>query len=467
MAGIFSDMFRWVAWKALTLLLIVFLLLGLAWLKKELQGAVALRNDRKALVVEDASLAKQVANLRQDLEEGSKTFASDLEHLHREKQELEEKKKNLPWKEWILNAVARKELNDGITRARDQIKEREKARREWEAARRTTIREKEIEQDRITRQIAIKGEELEKSFLARTLLKAREVLPAAMWILAGIILIPVAIKVFFYFVIAPWAAGRPPIRILPTASGHVRSGREEGMTGNVGKNASGVSLPIVLGDDQELLLKPEYLQSTSQHARKSTKWFLNSEIPVASLLSGMFMLTRISPAGAERVVISSTRDSDIEFGVIDLAEDAAFVCQPRCLVGVVQDRRNPMRITRHWRLGSLQSWLTLQLRFLVFHGPAQLVVKGCRGVRVESVGTGRLINQAATLGFSADLAYANTRCETFMSYWTGKEDLFNDLFTGDSGAYAYEEVPSSSRRAGVMGRGLEGFTDSVLKVFGI
>ena len=87
-------------------------------------------------------------------------------------------------------------------------------------------------------------------------------------------------------------------------------------------------------------------------------------------------------------------------------------------------------------------------------------------IRIESAGTGRLINQAATLGFSADLAYANTRCETFVSYWTGKEELFNDLFTGE-GVYVYEEMPDLKRASGITGRGLEGFTDALLKVFGV
>ena len=41
----------------------------------------------------------------------------------------------------------------------------------------------------------------------------------------------------------------------------------------------------------------------------------------------------------------------------------------------------PANITRHWRLASLHAWLTLQLRYLVFHGPCQLLLKGCRGVR--------------------------------------------------------------------------------------
>jgi hypothetical protein len=180
----------------------------------------------------------------------------------------------------------------------------------------------------------------------------------------------------------------------------------------------------------------------------------------------MYMLTRVSPAGSEPVVISATKDPLSEVGIIDLAGGAAFVCQPRSLAGVIQDQRSPIAITRHWRLNSLQSWLTLQLRFLVFHGPAQLVMKGCRGIRIESAGTGRLINQAATLGFSANLDYANTRCETFMSYWSGKEDLFNDLFRGNSGVYVYEEVPDLHRTTGIK-RHLEGFIDAVLKIFGV
>ena len=194
---------------------------------------------------------------------------------------------------------------------------------------------------------------------------------------------------------------------------------------------------------------------------------LNARFPFASVLSGMYMLTRVGPARSEPVVISATKDPLSEVGIIDLAQGAAFVCQPRSLAAVIQDSKNPIRITRHWRLGSLQSWLTLQLRFLVFHGPGQLVMKGCHGIRIESAGGGRLINQSATLGFSANLDYANTRCETFVSYWSGKEDLFNDLFTGESGVYVYEEMPDLKRTTGIIGRGLDGFTDAVLKVFGV
>jgi uncharacterized protein (AIM24 family) len=128
-----------------------------------------------------------------------------------------------------------------------------------------------------------------------------------------------------------------------------------------------------------------------------------------------------------------------------------------------------MEISRHWRLFSLHAWVTLQLRYLVFHGPGRLILKGCRGVRAESPDPGnpRIINQAATIGFSANLDYSNTRCETFVSYLRGKEDLFNDLFAGGPGRFVYEEMPSGTRNPGLTGRGLEGFVDATLKVFGV
>jgi len=129
----------------------------------------------------------------------------------------------------------------------------------------------------------------------------------------------------------------------------------------------------------------------------------------------------------------------------------------------------PTHITRHWRLGSLHAWITLQLRYLVFHGPCRLLLKGCRGVRAEAPlpDQPRLINQAATLGFSANLEYRTIRCETFVPYLRGQEELFNDLFAGGPGWFVYEEMPGQDRRSGIAGRGLEGVVDAFLKAFGI
>jgi hypothetical protein len=295
----------------------------------------------------------------------------------------------------------------------------------------------------------------------------RDQIPVAASILLGAILVPIGIKLLFYFVVAPWAARQPPIQILPLAASvtptdvllsadHVQSGKP-----------SAVSLAIEVAPNEELLVHADYIQSSSAIAGKTTKWLLDWGFPLTSLAAGLYALTRIAPQQTETVVVSSTNDPLMEVAAIQIQAGSAMVVQPRALVGVVQMRASGIAITSHWRIGHLHSWLTLQFRYLAFHGPGRLIVKGCRGVRVEPAGGGRLVNQAATLGFSANTLYSVSRCETFVSYWRGIEELFNDQFKGADAIYLYEEMPGLHRKAGITGRGLQGFTDSVLKVFGV
>jgi uncharacterized protein (AIM24 family) len=310
-------------------------------------------------------------------------------------------------------------------------------------------------------QLAVQQERAAENPRLVLLQTIRENLPLALVVLAGILLMPLAIRTFFYFVLAPLASRLPPIRILP-------DDRAPPIAPSL---PSSVSVAIDIRPGEELLVQPGFLQSSSQPARKQTKWFLNPRLPFASIASGMFALTRVRPEGdvATHVVVSSQDDALGEVGVIELPAGAAMVIQPRSLAGIVKPDGVAVAVTRHWRLGSLYAWLTLQLRYLVFHGPCRLILKGCRGVRAEEPRPGqpRLINQAATLGFSANLDYKTVRCETFVPYLRGREDLFNDLFGGGPGRYVYEEMPARGGRRGASGRGLEGFTDAVLKAFGI
>lgn len=286
-------------------------------------------------------------------------------------------------------------------------------------------------------------------------------LPAAIGILALLVLVPIGIKLLLYFVIAPWAARQPPIQVLSRSAGLAANQNSASL------RASAVSIPVALEPGEELLLDSAYLQSSSVHSAKTTKWLLDWSYPLTSLAAGLFALIRVAPQQGETVVISAIRDPLLEVAVIEIAAGSALVLQPRALVGLVQQRSTPLRITSHWRVGHLHAWLTFQFRYLAFHGPARLIVRGCRGVRLEAAGRGRLINQAATLGFSADALYSVRRCETFVSYWRGDDELFNDQFAGEACVYAYEEMPGLHRHAGVTGRGLEGLADSLLKLFGV
>ncbi|MDQ3247350.1 MAG: hypothetical protein M3Q52_10775, partial [Pseudomonadota bacterium] len=140
---------------------------------------------------------------------------------------------------------------------------------------------------------------------------------------------------------------------------------------------------------------------------------------------------------------------------------------PRALAAVVQRVDQPLKVTRHWRLASLHAWLTLQLRYLVFHGPAQLVIKGSRGVRVERAESGRIFGQLQLVGFSTDLAYTVRRTETFWPYLLGREQLLKDRVCDGHGVLIVEEAPMTGRRGGRAKGGLEGVFDAGLKAFGL
>ena len=295
----------------------------------------------------------------------------------------------------------------------------------------------------------------------------QEVLPTALLLLLGAILTPVAIKALFYFVLAPLAARCTPVRLLPENEGVL----------TLENGASSVSRAITIDSEHELLVHPEFLQSASVSGEKSTQWLLSRRFALTSLSAGMVALTRIRCDVPESFVISATHNPLSEIGVLNLPAGSAVVMQPHNLVGVIQQRDTPLRITAHWRLTSLQAWLTLQLRYLAFHGPVRLIVQGCRGVKVEPATGGRAINQAATIAFSANLPYSTHRCETFVAYLMGKQELLNDRFGStqgasaseapDAGFFVYEEMPHANGVVGITGRGLEGLTDSMLKVLGV
>jgi hypothetical protein len=166
------------------------------------------------------------------------------------------------------------------------------------------------------------------------------------------------------------------------------------------------------------------------------------------------------------VLLSATGGPLNEIALVRLARGSALVLRPRALRGLVQSVAEPVRITRRWRLG-LSAWLTLQFRYLIFHGPCTLIVEGARGVRLEQAGGGRGVNQAAMIGFSAGLAYAVARSETFGAYLLGKQALFNDSFQSDAGFHLHEEMPMEARKGGLWRGGLRGLGDAALKVVGL
>lgn len=282
------------------------------------------------------------------------------------------------------------------------------------------------------------------------------VLPPALATLAGIIFLPIGIKLAAYYGVAPMASRRFGVRLLPESSGEL-------MVASPPQALQRIDLE----KGWELLIAPSLLRSSPDAAVKRTKTVLDWSMPLSSIASGLYLLTCIRTEGTGTVTISAGEEDRNEITVLELPANSALVLQPRCLVGVIQRIDRPLKITRPWRLGNLGSWLTLQLRYVVFHGPAKLIVKGNRGVEVDAAQAGTSINQAATLGFSANLGYGVARSGPFYGYLSGKTELFNDCFSSGPGYYVHEVHPRPPKTTLLPGRGIEGILGSILKAFGL
>ncbi|MGZ8343124.1 MAG: hypothetical protein ACXW27_05955 [Allosphingosinicella sp.] len=315
-------------------------------------------------------------------------------------------------------------------------------------------------------QIAEKREQLAGHWASRAWQAVTPVLGWALWVMLLILVTPPALKAFWFFVVAPFASSLRPIRIARPGGGDVRWA-EDRLAETDAQTGSAVSRRLLLRPGEQLLVRPEYLQSSVVGARTDSQLLLSPALPLGSLATGLVGLTRIRPDRETSAAISASRDLIDEIGVLEIPEGAALVFRPRNLVGVVQRVGRPLRLERVWRAACLMSWLTLRLRHLVFHGPCALVVKGARGIALEPTAGGRRVADAATMGWSAGLDYSVTRSETFLAYLTGKQSLFHDRFEGANGHVIYEEMPRARSKSGLFGRGLEGLGDGLLKVAGL
>lgn len=313
--------------------------------------------------------------------------------------------------------------------------------------------ERRIAQERA----AVEGSSVWKLALWAERVHLSTVLKQAAIALGLIIASPYLIRLFCYFVLAPVAMRRPAVRF-----------RKPGGPGAMIPLAdrSTTSVGVRLAPGEELLVRQDYLQTSSAVGLKGTQWFLDWRHPITSLATGLTFLTRVRGEG-EVTTVSAVRDPFAEVTVMTLPDGASCVLQPRALAAVAQPIGRRLRVTGHWRLWSLNAWLTLQLRYLVFHGPARLVLKGGRGVRVERAEQGRILGQDQVVGFSTDLAYSVTRNETFWPYFLGRESLLRDRVAAGEGVLIVEEAPMAARRPGEVRHGIEGMIDAGMKVFGM
>ncbi|EDY84474.1 hypothetical protein VDG1235_4105 [Verrucomicrobiia bacterium DG1235] len=276
--------------------------------------------------------------------------------------------------------------------------------------------------------------------------------------LAAAIVVPIAWKLFAFYLWAPLLSIGGPIRL------HREPLPQPTLTG------SGVSSQVSLEKGQRLWVKESYLQASDESLRRRTRFILDWSIPATCLAAGLIEMVELE--GVEestgKVTVSPQRRAELEVAVVELPEGGQMVVRPSSVAGIVSRSGEPVGIKRRWRLFHPQAWLTFQFRYFVFEGPCALIVSGVRGVRIEVLDTnadkGRRSNQVATIGFTPDLGYGVVRAETFWAFFRGFNPLFDDVFRG-KGAFLCQEI--SEEEATKAGRFWSGVWSGLLKVLGV
>ncbi len=274
---------------------------------------------------------------------------------------------------------------------------------------------------------------------------------------------PPLARLFMYAVFAPFVSARAPVRL-----GVVTEVMPE-----ITLSRSSVDLTLNPGD--RLWVKEKFLQSSDEGLKKRTKTVLDWRMPLTCAAAGLTELIEMGNPSEEatyRATFSSQENPNTELVLVTIPPGASLVMRPSFLAGAVGLGGGKVQIRRHWRLFTMQSWLTGQFRYFEFVGACRLLVAGSRGVRAEVLAPSpgnrspaRRANQDATVGFTPGLAYRPVRAETFWAYFRGMNPLFDDLFEGQ-GVFLCQETSAKGPQEQTR-KFWAGLRDGVLRIFGL
>jgi hypothetical protein len=270
-------------------------------------------------------------------------------------------------------------------------------------------------------------------------------------------------RIFAFMVLAPFVSGRAPV-VLGPATG----ARPEITT-------SRSSMDLTLGPGDTLWVREKFLQSSDEGLKKRTKSVLDWGMPLTCVAAGLTEMVEMLNCTTEvtyRATFSSQENPNTELVLVTVPPGASLVMRPSFLAGAVGLDGGKVRIRPHWRLFTMQSWVTGRFRYFEFVGPCRLLVSGSRGVRAEVLSAvvgnpapARRTNQDATIGFTPGLAYRPVRAETFWAYFRGMNPLFDDLFEGE-GVFLCQETSAKGPQEETR-KFWAGLRGGVLRIFGL
>jgi hypothetical protein len=293
--------------------------------------------------------------------------------------------------------------------------------------------------------------------LSKALDKSMSQSAAAFLILLSIIFSPLLINIIVFFGLSKLVEQSYKIRLNDAQSMSVTElARPDDL------------IEVALHDNRELLVKAEFIRNVPEELEACTKALLNFSLPLTSIASGLYMLTRFTTkAGSSTsVILSESNTSDTKLSIISLDENSEIVLSPRNIVGIVQDKDKPLQITSKWLISRPSAWLAGQIRVLVLKGESEIVIKGTRGIFLQKVQADSTYSCEGVIGYSTNLLLQPKRTETFWAFHRNKRELFKQRFSSAEGVVLQEKNPER-KQVNISGWSLQRIGDIILKIFGV
>lgn len=470
MYGILFKILKWTLEKAVFYMLIFGLLLAL-FLIRQLPEIIL--NKQEAALEERIERIRDGETLLSNLQDQVDGIRGKIQSNQENVQELEKERAKLDtlWRT-LTNIFAR----EALRRQRGQLdalidqKQQEIAQLQAQIAHISSrSRDTAAEQEQRKAEVATLERQLQQwheinNFLDDLFrLHLKLVAIEALKILMILLILPVLWKILAFYLLAPLVQNARPINFSSLGKLEME---------DIGPfQESKPAIQTKLNANDVLLLRENFLQSSTEHSDKKTQYLMNWSYPFTSLACGLYLLTAIRPKNDRatdlcQVTLSCQSDSAIELSQISLQQGSMMVFRPMFLAGLSFPHGKPPRIRSKWVFNRLHCWVNLRFRYLTIEGPVKLFFAAQRGVQMEAVQpvAGRRVNSNLTIGYSPQINHSPRRAETFLAYFRGANPLFDDFFAGQ-GLTINQQVAGNS---GSIVRSLwEGFFNAFRKIFGL
>ena len=238
----------------------------------------------------------------------------------------------------------------------------------------------------------------------------------------ALILLPLVLKFILYYILAGNLGKSQPVKLTQAIN-------QPDPDTMVGAQAS--KLEVEIHEDRPFTVKQGYLAAhDNQGCKKETKWIWSKKYWLLSLAAGLHNMTRVYLGKDQSVpskVIMTTEDPDSQIVEIKLENHPGIVIRPSAVAGT----SGSIKLRSKWVLNNLNSLITGQIRYLIFHGTGSVYVEGFKGIESNQPGANNTsIDQDKLLGFDSRLLLKASRTETFWPYLRGREALVEYSFSG-------------------------------------